>query len=179
MSVPAVGGGQVERLGRASAGGCSCRSAGTKQVKTIKHLAGFIGRSAAGVLLASRFGRVLFVGRRYGKPKPADLGANIPCSGVRQAWTARIGSLKEMPLMVQVQGRTIAVASADGVVAVIDATTGGDIWRLSLNEALSAGVGSDGNGQRLSPVAMNWSCWKRDANFGASVCPRRSIRRRW
>ena len=78
---------------------------------------------------------------------------NLPCTMafssqdatlVRQAWTARIGSLKEMPLMVQVQGRTIAVASADGVVAVIDATTGGDIWRLSLNEALSAGVGSDG-----------------------------------
>lgn len=113
-------------------------------MKTIKHLAGFIGRSAAGVLLASALAGCSLWGGGTEKPKPADLGANIPVLGVRQAWTARIGSLKEMPLMVQVQGRTIAVASADGVVAVIDATTGGDIWRLSLNEALSVGVGSDG-----------------------------------
>ena len=148
-------------------------------MKTIKHLAGFIGRSAAGVLLASALAGCSLWGGGTEKPKPADLGANIPVLGVRQAWTARIGSLKEMPLMVQVQGRTIAVASADGVVAVIDATTGGDIWRLSLNEALSAGVGSDGKWTAVVSGRNELVVLERDASFGASVCPRRSIRRRW
>jgi outer membrane assembly lipoprotein YfgL len=38
----------------------------------------------------------------------------------------------------------VTLASADGVVAAIDARTGGDLWRTALSEPLSAGVGSDG-----------------------------------
>ena len=32
------------------------------------------------------------------KPVPADLGANVAVLGVRQAWTARVGSVAGLPL---------------------------------------------------------------------------------
>lgn len=78
------------------------------------------------------------------KPVPADLGANVAVLGVRQVWTARVGSVGGLPLDVYVSGNVVTLASADGVVASIDARTGGDVWRVSLSEPLSAGVGSDG-----------------------------------
>lgn len=78
------------------------------------------------------------------KPVPADLGANVPVLGVRQAWTGKVGSVAGLSLDVHVAGTTVTLASADGVVAAIDARTGGDLWRLALAEPLSAGVGSDG-----------------------------------
>lgn len=78
------------------------------------------------------------------KPMPADLGANVAVLGVRQAWTARVGSVAGLPLEVHASGNTVTVASTDGVVAAIDARTGGDIWRTALGEPLSAAVGSDG-----------------------------------
>ncbi len=100
---------------------------------------------AGGILLA---GALLLTGCSLwggsSKPKPADLGPNVPILGVRQAWTAKIGSTAGLPLEVQVNGNVVTVASADGAVAAIDARTGGDIWRTSLGEPLSAGVGSDG-----------------------------------
>ena len=78
------------------------------------------------------------------KPVPADLGANVAVLGVRQAWTARIGNVGALPLDAHVAGNVVTLASADGVVAAVDARTGGDVWRASLGEPLSAGVGSDG-----------------------------------
>ncbi|PUA99698.1 Beta-barrel assembly machine subunit BamB [Acidovorax sp. 107] len=78
------------------------------------------------------------------KPVPADLGANVAVLGVRQAWTARVGSVVGLPLEAHVAGSVVTVASADGTVAALDARTGGDIWRASLAEPLSAAVGSDG-----------------------------------
>lgn len=78
------------------------------------------------------------------KPVPADLGANVAVLGVRQAWTARVGSVVGLPLEPHVAGNVVTVASADGTVAALDARTGGDIWRAALAEPLSAAVGSDG-----------------------------------
>lgn len=78
------------------------------------------------------------------KPKPAELGPNVPVLGVKQAWTAKVGSTEGLPLDIRVVGSALFLASADGTVASIDARTGGDIWRIALNTPLSAGVGSDG-----------------------------------
>ncbi|WP_026433874.1 outer membrane protein assembly factor BamB [Paracidovorax oryzae] len=78
------------------------------------------------------------------KPKPAELGPVVPVIGVRQAWTSRIGEIGRLPLSVNVSGTQVTVASAEGTVAAIDARTGGDIWRATVGEPLSAGVGSDG-----------------------------------
>lgn len=78
-----------------------------------------------------------------GKMKPTELEPNVPLMGVRNVWTARVGTV-DFPLAVKVKDHLVVVASSDGVVAAIDARTGGDVWRVALGEQLSAGVGSDG-----------------------------------
>lgn len=78
------------------------------------------------------------------KPKPAELGPNVPVLGVRQAWTARIGAVEGVVLDVHVNGNVVTLASSNGEVAAIDARTGGDVWRTQLNLPLASGVGSDG-----------------------------------
>lgn len=102
------------------------------------------GRSAVLLALVAAMAGCSFWGGGDAKPKPADLGANVPVLGVRQAWVAKIGAMQGMSLVVDVRGTAINLASADGVVAGIDARTGGDLWRVSLGEPLAAGVGSDG-----------------------------------
>jgi len=77
------------------------------------------------------------------KPKPAELPPNVALIAVRPAWTARVGAVS-VPMSVSVNGNTIAVASADGTVAAIDAATGRDLWRGSAGGPIAAGVGSDG-----------------------------------
>ncbi|MEO8015605.1 MAG: outer membrane protein assembly factor BamB, partial [Polaromonas sp.] len=62
---------------------------------------------------------------------------------VRQSWTQRIGPVN-FPLDVGVAGNGVAVASDDGTVALLDAQTGRDVWRLALKTPIAAGVGSDG-----------------------------------
>ena len=84
-----------------------------------------------------------FIGGGAEKPKPAELPPNAALIAVRPAWTARVGEVN-LPLMVNVSGGTVAAASGDGTVAVIDAATGRDIWRASAGGPLAAGVGSDG-----------------------------------
>ena len=78
------------------------------------------------------------------KPKPAELGTNIPVLGLRQAWAVQVGSQGGAQLVPHVNGTTVTLASIDGIVASIDARTGGDLWRFNLGEPLAAGVGSDG-----------------------------------
>ncbi|AVO48263.1 outer membrane protein assembly factor BamB [Melaminivora suipulveris] len=78
------------------------------------------------------------------RPKPADLGPNVPVLGVRQAWTAQIGDTQGLALDVRVLDGTVLLASAAGDVAALDARTGGDIWRARLGAPLASGVGSDG-----------------------------------
>ncbi len=76
-------------------------------------------------------------------PPPAELGANPGLLGVRQAWSGKIGAVN-FPLDVKLVGNNVAVASSDGTVALLDARTGGDVWRTQLKDKLSAGVGTDG-----------------------------------
>lgn len=78
------------------------------------------------------------------KPKPAELGPNVPVLGVRQVWTQKVGAIAGLPLDVHVNGNTVTLASADGGIAAIDARTGGDVWRATVGVPLAAGVGSDG-----------------------------------
>lgn len=78
------------------------------------------------------------------KPEPAELGVNVPILGVRQAWIAHLGSEGSSQLAPHVSGMIVTLASADGVVAAIDARTGAYVWQLNLGMSLVAGVGSDG-----------------------------------
>ncbi|NPC54018.1 outer membrane protein assembly factor BamB [Caenimonas soli] len=77
------------------------------------------------------------------KPKPAELPPNAALIAVRPAWNARVGEVN-LPLTVNVNGSTVAVASSDGTIAAIDGATGRDIWRTNIKAPLAAGVGSDG-----------------------------------
>jgi outer membrane protein assembly factor BamB len=71
---------------------------------------------------------------------------------VRTNWTANIGKV-DFPLVVSARDDRIALANSQGVVAVLEASTGKDVWRLKLDQAISAGVGSDG--QQLAVVTRN------------------------
>jgi outer membrane protein assembly factor BamB len=77
------------------------------------------------------------------KPKPAELEAVTPLVSARQSWNARIGPVN-FPLEIAVSSNSVALASGDGTVAMLDAQTGHDIWRVALNTPIAAGVGSDG-----------------------------------
>ena len=87
-------------------------------------------------LLAGCFGGVK-------KPQPTELQPVTALVSVRQSWTQRIGPVN-FPLDVGVAGNGVAVASDDGTVALLDAQTGRDVWRLALKTPIAAGVGSDG-----------------------------------
>ena len=76
-------------------------------------------------------------------PKPIDLGPNVALIGVRQAWTNQIGPVN-LPLLAKASGTTVALAATDGLVALLDARTGQDLWRFNVGSPISAAAGSDG-----------------------------------
>ncbi|MDB5869466.1 MAG: Pyrrolo-quinoline quinone [Polaromonas sp.] len=77
------------------------------------------------------------------KPQPAELQPVTALVSARQSWSSRIGPVN-FPLDMRVSGNSVSVASDDGTVALFDAQTGRDIWRLELKTPITAGVGSDG-----------------------------------
>jgi outer membrane protein assembly factor BamB len=77
------------------------------------------------------------------KPKPTELQPVTALVSARQSWNVRIGKV-DFPLQAAVTGSTVALAAGDGTVAMLDAQSGRDIWRISLKTPIAAGVGSDG-----------------------------------
>ena len=75
--------------------------------------------------------------------KPAELAPNPGLLGVRMVWAAKVGAI-DFPLDVRVNGYLVALASSDGLVAVLDGRTGAELWRAKLTEPIGAAVGSDG-----------------------------------
>ena len=86
------------------------------------------------------------------KPQPAALPNVSGQLAVQKAWTANVGPVTT-PLFASVHGGRVAVASTPGQVALIDAQTGQDVWRLQLDSTLQAGVGGDG--QRFAVITRN------------------------
>ena len=86
------------------------------------------------------------------KPKPAALPSVNGQLAVQKAWTANIGPVTT-PLFASVHAGRVAVASTPGQVALIDAATGQDVWRMQLDSPIQAGVGGDG--QRFAVVTQN------------------------
>ncbi len=85
------------------------------------------------------------------KPKPAELPPGVDLLGVRQVWVSKIAEVS-LPLDVRAVDQRVAVAASNGTVAVLDASNGADVWRLSLGSPLSAGVGYDG--QRAAVITL-------------------------
>jgi len=86
------------------------------------------------------------------KPQPTPLPAVSGTFKLQKAWANQIGEVST-PLMASVFGQQVAVASSLGQLALINATTGQDVWRLSLGSPIQAGVGGDG--QRFAVVTRN------------------------
>jgi outer membrane assembly lipoprotein YfgL len=77
------------------------------------------------------------------KPQPAELQPVVALMSASQSWSTRIGPVS-FPLEVAVSGNTVALASGDGTIALLEAATGRDVWRMALNTPIAAGAGSDG-----------------------------------
>jgi len=88
---------------------------------------------------------VLLVGCAGGpeKPKPAELPSNPSLLGVKLAWSANIGAI-DFSMQPKVADQVVTMADSQGSLVSIDAQSGKSLWRLNLGEALSAGVGGDG-----------------------------------
>jgi outer membrane assembly lipoprotein YfgL len=86
------------------------------------------------------------------RPKPTEIQGVTVLQDIRTAWTANVGKV-DFPLVVSARQDRVALANSQGVVAVLDAATGKDIWRLKLDQSIAAGVGSDG--QQVAVVTRN------------------------
>ncbi len=93
------------------------------------------------VLVAALAGCSFFGGAK--KPQPAELQPIVALLAARLSWTSRVGVVN-FPLAVSVSEGSVGVASDDGTVALLDARTGRDRWRLALKTPIAAGVGGDG-----------------------------------
>ncbi len=81
------------------------------------------------------------------KPRPAELpaltasAANAP---ITRVWSNKVGII-DSSLRFSVNEGQVAVASNDGILALMEAATGREVWRLALNTPVQAGVGGDGS----------------------------------
>jgi outer membrane assembly lipoprotein YfgL len=111
------------------------------------------------------------------KPQPAELQPVTALVSVRQSWNSRMGPVS-FPLDVTVAGNSVGVASDDGTVALLDAQTGRDIWRMALKTPLSAGVGSDGKvlavvtkANEVVAMQAGRELWRQKLNAQAFTAP--------
>ena len=86
------------------------------------------------------------------KPEPAALPSVTGSLTVTKLWTSNIGPVTT-PLFASVHGDHVAVASTQGQVALIHASTGQDVWRIKLNSPIQAGV--NGDGKRFAVITQN------------------------
>jgi outer membrane assembly lipoprotein YfgL len=78
------------------------------------------------------------------KPEPAPLTAFSPALPAKLLWKAQVGA--QAPLLAPaLSGRQLALASAAGIVTVLEAHSGREVWRTDLRTPLAVGVGFDGD----------------------------------
>jgi outer membrane protein assembly factor BamB len=78
-------------------------------------------------------------------PKMAELPEVTNTVPVRLAWQVSVGSAERALLAPVVVGGRVYAAAHDGTVVSLDAERGRERWRTDVGEALSGGVGSDGD----------------------------------
>lgn len=86
------------------------------------------------------------------KPQPAALPSVSGTLKLQKVWSNALGPVNSA-LLASVHGQQVAVASSQGQLALLDAQTGQDVWRLNLGAPIQAGVGGDG--QRFAVVTQN------------------------
>ncbi|MEO8387219.1 outer membrane protein assembly factor BamB [Polaromonas sp.] len=110
--------------------------------KSFRPLA-YVLRAPVAIIFIALLGGCSFFGGGPAKPQPTELQPVTGLVSARQIWATRVGAVN-FPLEMGVSGNSVAVASSDGTVALLDAQTGRDVWRFALNTPLAAGVGNDG-----------------------------------
>lgn len=78
------------------------------------------------------------------RPEPAPLAPVTAQVPARLAWNVSVGPVDAL-MTPTVHMDTLVLANAAGVVQAIDTAAGAVRWRVDLQSALSAGVGSDGS----------------------------------
>lgn len=136
-----------------------------------------VGRAGRGVLPLLTATLVLLAGCAADKPKPKPLEAFTPTIAVRQAWSAKLNSVKFALAVVARDGQFV-VAGSDGSVMALDANSGAVRWRLDAGAPLSAGVGSDGRfhavvtaDNRLVVFDGEREAWRAQLNSRVSTAP--------
>ena len=111
------------------------------------------------------------------KLQPAELQPFTPVVSARQSWTNRIGPVT-FPMQASVAPDGVGVAGDDGTVALLDAQTGRDIWRLALNTPIAAGVGGDGKvlavvtkANEVVAMQAGRELWRQKLNAQAFTAP--------
>ncbi len=77
------------------------------------------------------------------KPTPKPLVEFTPQIAGKVVWQLRLDGVN-FPLAVAVNDGVFTLAGNDGTVVALQADTGRELWRVSVGDKLSAGVGSDG-----------------------------------
>jgi outer membrane protein assembly factor BamB len=77
------------------------------------------------------------------KVKPAELPPPANRMAPQAIWSTQVGASSIALAPLSFQGR-VYLSGGTGTVAVVDATSGRDVWRLNLNAPLATGPGSDG-----------------------------------
>lgn len=100
-------------------------------------------RSASRIAAACLLALVAACSSGPAKVKPADLPPPANKIAPQAIWSTQVGASTLALAPLSLQGR-VYLAGGTGTVAVVDASSGRDVWRLNLNTPLAAGPGSDG-----------------------------------
>ena len=114
-----------------------------------------VGRSSSLLALANCIGLALLLSACSStpdKPAPTALSEFKPALTVTKAWATQLSPVAA-PLTAHISQDQVAVVGTNGLVTVLNADTGAEIWRLALNTPVAAGVGSDGT--RLAVITKS------------------------
>lgn len=111
------------------------------------------------------------------KMKPAELAPAAQLVKSQLIWSTQVGASAAALPPLSLQGR-VYLAGGDGTVAVVDATSGRDVWRLRLGLPLATGLGSDGQttavvtlDNQLIAMADGKESWRVRLNAASYTAP--------
>ena len=105
-----------------------------------------------------------FSGKSKGN-QPAALTELKGSMAVRTAWKADIGKSSDYWFTPAVVGNTVVVASGEGTLARFESASGRQMWRIKIDNGLTAGVGTDGKIVVLGGVKGTVLAYDLDGKF--------------
>ncbi len=78
------------------------------------------------------------------KPKPTALADFKTQLNITKTWSVQLSPVYP-PLAANLASNRLAVVTANGLISVMDASSGTEVWRAALNTPVGAGIGGDGD----------------------------------